>query len=193
MRQIISCAEARAAGLRFYFTGKPCGNGHICDRYVPNSRCVECRKESSSARHARYREQRNAYAKRYYQANKDYFAEHNRTYRSENLSERRAYCSAWKKANPEKNAAATRNRHALKRASGSHTADDILKIGGCQKWRCASCRRNIRDDYHVDHVEPLALGGSNDQSNLQLLCPPCNQSKHAKDPFRWAHENGRLL
>jgi 5-methylcytosine-specific restriction endonuclease McrA len=32
-------------------------------------------------------------------------------------------------------------------------------------------------DLEIDHVRPLALGGSNDVDNLQLLCRRCNRSK----------------
>ena len=40
--QIISRAEAKAKGLRFYFTGKPCKHGHVTKRAVFNATCVEC-------------------------------------------------------------------------------------------------------------------------------------------------------
>ena len=40
--QIISRAEAKAKGLRFYFTGKPCKHGHVAERVVLNATCVEC-------------------------------------------------------------------------------------------------------------------------------------------------------
>ena len=39
---IISCAEAKRQGLKRYFTGKPCKWGHVCERAVINSRCVQC-------------------------------------------------------------------------------------------------------------------------------------------------------
>jgi hypothetical protein len=31
---------------------------------------------------------------------------------------------------------------------------------------------------HIDHIRPVSLGGSNDPSNLQLLCARCNLSKY---------------
>lgn len=60
--------------------------------------------------------------------------------------------------------------------------------------RCACCRRNLGESgYHIDHVVPLALGGMHDDSNLQLLCPSCNMSKHAKHPIDFMQSRGFLL
>jgi hypothetical protein len=42
--QIITKAEARARGLKFFYTG-PCRNGHDAERYVSAGACVECLKE----------------------------------------------------------------------------------------------------------------------------------------------------
>ena len=50
-------------------------------------------------------------------------------------------------------------------------------LGDCQRWKCNHCGKDIRDENHVDHILPLAKGGSNDMDNLQLLCPPCNLRK----------------
>lgn len=49
--------EARARGLKRYFTGRPCPAGHVAERYVSNYRCVECvpPKEQEAERLARYR------------------------------------------------------------------------------------------------------------------------------------------
>ena len=40
--RIISRAEAKALGLKHYFTGKPCEHGHVAERWVGNSACIEC-------------------------------------------------------------------------------------------------------------------------------------------------------
>lgn len=41
---IISRDEARALGLKFYFTGEPCDNrGHVAERYVSTAHCVICK------------------------------------------------------------------------------------------------------------------------------------------------------
>ena len=40
--QIISRADAIALGFVTYFTGKPCKNDHISERYVKNGCCIAC-------------------------------------------------------------------------------------------------------------------------------------------------------
>lgn len=40
--------------------------------------------------------------------------------------------------------------------------------------------------YHVDHVVPISLGGSDGPENLVLTCPNCNHRKHAKHPMDFA-------
>lgn len=92
--------------------------------------------------------------------------------------------------NRARHATVMRNR---KDAPGSHTAEDISEIYEAQGGRCAYCRKSVGDDYHVDHVIPLAKGGSNDRSNLQICCPRCNSQKQAKDPIDFAQEKGFLI
>lgn len=45
MFQVISRKDARARGLRRYFTGKPCKQGHLCERFVLNGDCTDCNKQ----------------------------------------------------------------------------------------------------------------------------------------------------
>ncbi|GAC1376885.1 MAG: hypothetical protein NVSMB4_06000 [Acidimicrobiales bacterium] len=35
---------------------------------------------------------------------------------------------------------------------------------------------------HIDHVIPVAMGGTNDASNLTAACPDCNRGKRASMP-----------
>lgn len=101
---------------------------------------------------------------------------------------------AWKKANPEKVATSGRIRRSrLLGAEGTHTAADIEEIHARQKYKCAECGKSTKKKKHVDHIMPLALGGSNWPENLQILCPFCNDSKGAKHPIEFAQRKGRLL
>ena len=51
-------------------------------------------------------------------------------------------------------------------------------------YQCQSCgKRDKETQLNIDHIVPLAKGGSNDISNLQVLCRRCNsQKKHHFDP-----------
>lgn len=90
--------------------------------------------------------------------------------------------TAYRKANPEIAAAIYRNRRArIKGNGGIHTASDILGLLIKQEHRCAICDL-VLVKYHVDHMMPIKLGGSNDVGNLQILCPQCNVRKNARHP-----------
>ncbi|KAB0242614.1 HNH endonuclease [Microcystis aeruginosa EAWAG127a] len=54
-------------------------------------------------------------------------------------------------------------------------------------YQCQSCGKPENfTQLSIDHIIPLALGGSNDISNLQTLCLSCNRRKkdHLDPRFR---------
>jgi hypothetical protein len=62
------------------------------------------------------------------------------------------------------------------------------------KGRCAICLTDLsgllavrESAAHIDHMVPLEGGGTNDPTNLQLLCEKCNRTKdtHAKTAHRY--------
>src|SRR5215469_127679 len=67
--EIISRNEAIAAGLKFYFTGKPCGRGHISKRMVVGNSCVECLKETRQKWYSLNRKYANAVSYRWRKEN----------------------------------------------------------------------------------------------------------------------------
>lgn len=274
---IVTLIEARAAGLKRYFTGKPCPKGHITERYVSAMRCCSCvvgslwKKEHPQevARNKRLRRQNNledtlakeracgaiwraanpervlVYRRNHYERNKsvilsaqkawaalnknvisqrqrqkyeknrEVYLAKNKEWRLANPqivsalnrkkyeANREAYMATsreWAKKNPDKiraiQSVAQRNRRARLRASGGrHTTADIAWLLVIQKRKCAHtwCKASIKDGYHVDHIMPLARGGTNDRKNLQLLCQPCNLRKSAKHPIDFAQRHGILL
>ena len=48
-----------------------------------------------------------------------------------------------------------------------------------RKGTCAACSQKIDAGkaWDIDHILPLALGGTNAPDNLQILCRPCHRSK----------------
>ncbi len=105
---------------------------------------------------------------------------------------------AWKKENPEKvraSKAATQSTRRAKKsmAGGSFNPMQINKLHALQKGCCAICRHVLGNDFERDHITPIALGGSSDIKNIQLLCRPCNRQKGANDPIEHANKLGLLL
>ena len=42
---------------------------------------------------------------------------------------------------------------------------------------CCLCSCKLEKQFHIDHIKPLANGGTNDDINLQALCPTCHRDK----------------
>ena len=100
----------------------------------------------------------------------------------------------YKQDNPAKFRVYEHNRNAkIKENGGILSVDIISKLLVLQKGKCACCRLPLGDDYHLDHIMPVKLGGKNEDSNIQLLTSVCNMRKSAKDPIDFMQELGFLL
>lgn len=115
----------------------------------------------------------------YYQSNKRRILSRNSDY--------------WKRNPDVKRRASATRRARVASAEGRLSAGIFDRLMRLQRGKCANCKVDIRDSADLDHILPLALGGSNDDANVQLLCVSCNRSKQAKHPSVWAKLNGRLL
>ncbi len=71
----------------------------------------------------------------------------------------------------------TRRARQLK-VGGSFTAAQITAMYAAQGGFCKCCRKELNGEFHRDHIKPLSRGGSNDISNIQLLCAQCNYVKN---------------
>lgn len=109
---------------------------------------------------------------------------------------KRETSALWRSKNPEASFVSASNRRArLRSVVGTFTTSDIKSLFKAQRGVCPNCQTPLiprgPGRYHVDHVIPIALGGSNWPDNLQLLCPPCNLSKSDKHPDVWMADNPR--
>lgn len=194
---------------------KPCVKCGATDR-KPNGDCRPCAKACNAAwwkanpnyTAARYKanpEKGRVASAKWRKANPNYKAEyyvaHPEQEKARVIAWRAAHpemvkasVAAWGKANPEKVKAKSHKRRAIKLATGgTFTAEDIKKMLKQQKGKCVVCKVGITKFYHIDHIMPLARGGHNGISNIQLLCPTCNLTKSAKHPVDWMQERGYLL
>ncbi len=56
-----------------------------------------------------------------------------------------------------------------------------------QDSRCYWCCKSLEGQwYHIDHIIPRSLGGSNHPMNLRVACPGCNLSKNDRHPNDFA-------
>lgn len=203
--------EAKVSGLSLYFTGRACVRGHVAARRVSNGLCVECervlhrkpeyvakvqswadanrakRRESSIGWYRRNRESLLA-AERQARASDPDRREKERLMRAKHRAKFAVYFREWASRNRDAVRSHARNNKAKRRAAeGRHGAEDIAELLVLQEWRCAYCYRSVEDGaYQVDHIVPLARGGTNWPSNLCIACSTCNVRKQARsaDEFR---------
>jgi 5-methylcytosine-specific restriction endonuclease McrA len=199
----ITRADAIAQGLSFYFTGEPCAHGHIAQRIVSSHGCHQCRLEREAAKRLRdgatpWSKSEAERAERRKQTLARYAARHperleasQRKYKAAHPEKRRASVKKWDDANRHVRRLHAHTRRARK--TGKVSRDIAQKLLRLQRGKCACCGRRVGRKYQLDHVVALARGGAHDDSNLQILCPPCNRRKGAKDPYDFARESGRLL
>lgn len=197
-QQSTSKAEAILAGTKHYYTGLPCKNGHLADRITNSGHCVLCLKEARNARRKlspeRHRKLQTLYSERNKQKNPERFRElkrqRSRRAREKNPSENYRMVKEWREKNPQK---FLDQLHRRRQTNGTHNHEDISRILLQQKGRCGYCRKSLGKKFHRDHIMPIALGGTNDAKNIQLLCPKCNQKKHCKHPVEFAQSMGMLI
>lgn len=171
--------------------------------------CKQCHSDAKAEHYAANREKMLARNAKYLAANRDKARDAAAKWRGENPEKSRANNSKWYAEHTEKVRAAVakwqaenpgsvriikQNRRARKIEAGGklspNLADRLFKL---QKGKCACCGLPLGKDYHLDHIMPLALGGSNTDDNIQLLRSTCNQQKHAKHPVDFMQSRGYLL
>jgi len=128
------------------------------------------------------------------EANRDDIAKKKCAYYEANREHARKRTSAYRKANPDKFKIYASNRRAKEIACGGKLSSNIeQKLFKLQRGKCACCGKHLGDNYHIDHIMPLALGGTNTDDNVQLLRSTCNHQKSAKHPIDFMQQRGFLL
>lgn len=128
-------------------------------------------------------------------ANPEYIKAAVRRYAERHPEKRKASKAAWQAANRDRMLIHLQNRRAKVRSIGGKLSIGLKeKLFMLQKGKCACCKADLsKKTPHLDHRMPIALGGSNTDDNIQLLCSKCNQSKNAKHPVDFMQSRGFLL
>lgn len=147
-RVIIPHKKAKAKGLDMYFTGKPCKNGHISERYVSNWQCIDCSQEYSKQRYQENKED----IKQYRQENKEHRNEYmrNRYATDENFKTSEICRSLIKRT--------------LKATSSTKSSQTYEALGYCNEELLKNISSKLLDvmswdnygEWHIDHVIPVS-------------------------------------
>lgn len=138
--EIVSRAEAKARGLKFYATGRACKNGHVAERYLDSCECTACAtikaarhraKETSEQREVRlakakvWRDENPEITKssmaRWRAENREYELEQARAYRQTNKAKITESNQRYYVANREKELARIKEYHAANKETVAAT------------------------------------------------------------------------
>lgn len=156
------------------------------------SNCKACRKIEKAAWYANNREKSLSYSAAWATANPDKVRARNAAWYAANRDRKAAYHATWAAANRESMRIHFQNRRASQ-YGGKLSSGLAARLFKLQRGKCACCGLPLGDDYHLDHIMPIALGGTNTDDNIQLLRSTCNHKKHAKHPIDFMRSKGYLL
>ena len=176
MTATITRAEAKARGLRHYFTGKACRNGHVARRQLSNGTCIQCqdatrvkyrsdpvKRSRETAGHRDWNDRNREHVSRYTEANRPRV---------------RATLAAWNAANKDRRRAHVLNRRALRSAAMPADFGEFDRL--VMSEAAAACIRREAmhgEAFHVDHMIPLSRGGLHAWSNVQVIPARLNLRK----------------
>ena len=123
-------------------------------------------------------ERRKAYNKAYREANKDKILPRQKAYREANKDKIRAYQLAYYEANKPQSFANAAKRKALKIPALLPTTDKEL-IKKLYEQRAEMSEKH-GEQYHVDHIIPLSIGGAHHQDNMRVITAKENLEKKDK-------------
>jgi hypothetical protein len=191
--ELVTWSEAKASGLKHYFTGKPCKRGHIALRQTSALRCMECAKEKQAERMkdpekrakqikivTEYNKKRRATDSNFRMRDNEYRKKwtHKKMqdpeYAAKVIKQGRIASAKRRAINPSANRfkAANYKISKYKRIPGWLTKEDRTKMKSVYAMRDWLNWTVPNGNYQVDHVIPLRgvfVSGFHVPENLQII------------------------
>jgi 5-methylcytosine-specific restriction endonuclease McrA len=150
--------------------------------------------DRAKARVMRIPDEIRVYKAAWNRANRAKHRTYSANWRARHPEKRKLVVKAWEKRNPDLVRIFQQNRRArVKAARGQFSIGLIPRLWKLQRGLCACCKKPLGSRHELDHIMPLALGGSNTDDNAQLLRSHCNRSKSARHPVDYMQSRGFLL
>lgn len=169
---------------------KTCGK---CGNEYTGKECKPCRNE----RNAVYNKAHPAVTKKSCDAYRKSFPDRRKAvtdaWIDRNRARRDTVYKRWVENNRHRIKVIQHNRRARVLSGGKLSPGIEIRLYRLQRGKCACCGLPLGRDYHLDHIIPLALSGTNTDSNMQLLRKLCNLKKSAKHPVDYMRSKGFLL
>lgn len=162
---------------------------------------------------AKNREKLNAHVAQYRasmttEEKKALYRKHHLNSKKKRCAYTRAYCAANKEERKEKRKVYRKTPHAIALAR-HHSHVRRVRLKGCQhtataadvrdfmakETHCLYCSRpfSLKLPSTLDHITPIAKGGSHSLDNFEAACLNCNSQKQAQDPHIFARLRGVLF
>jgi 5-methylcytosine-specific restriction endonuclease McrA len=168
------------------YVNKFCKKCGIDSERYADGRCKKCTLARHSQWAAQNKDLRNAASKKWNAAHAEKKREIGKRYREKNQQAINEKRKQQRKQNPSIERIKTAMRRARKRENGGQLSKNIVqKLLKKQNNLCNCCSRPLDGNYHLDHIMPLSLGGTNTDDNVQLLLPTCNLQKYNSTPEKF--------
>jgi hypothetical protein len=198
---LVSRVDAKRAGLKRFFLGTPCGNGHYSERLTSNMVCCRC----STEYHPKYQRENPAKWIKYRADNRERLAREAREYRAENrevIAQKDVARKRKKRAEDPRYALIHRIRALVSMSlsgGGFSKKSKTARILGCswdefqihiERQFLPGMSWDNRSKWHIDHIRPMAGATTeaeaialNHFTNLRPLWAKKNLEKGAKATF----------
>lgn len=152
------------------------------ERYT-DGRCKTCTRVRNSQWAAQNKDSRNASSRKWNASNAEKKRELSQKYRDINKAAINEKRRQQRKTDPTIERLKSATRRARKQGNSSQLSKNIVQLLiAKQNSRCVCCSVPLNNSYHLDHIMPLSLGGTDTDDNMQLLLPRCNLQKYNSTP-----------
>lgn len=184
---IISLKEAKQKNLKYYFTGRPCKNGHVSKRRTANGTCCECETVHANTQKRRhperyqYNEKHKEYQKQRYHTDEQFrqkSLDKSKWWRNDNVVKAREHSRLRYHRYPGRQHALNAKRRATqKQATPPWFEPQEVREVYVEAKRLTETTGTL---HHVDHIVPLQndlVCGLHCLDNLRILPAVENATK----------------